>query len=63
MKLCPCGSGELRRELRDAAGIFCQFVCDRCEAEKRSVFNPRIFAKGTAYAATGDEEDLAGDDD
>lgn len=31
MKLCPCGSGEPRRELVDARGIFCTFVCDKCE--------------------------------
>lgn len=57
-KPCPCSSGEPRRELRDAAGIFCQFVCERCEEAKRGFFNPRIFDRGTAYAATGDEEDL-----
>ena len=58
MKLCPCGSGEPRRELKDAAGIFCTFVCDKCEAEKRDRFNPDIFDGGTAYAMTGDELDI-----
>ena len=33
-----------RRELKDARGIFCGFVCDKCEAEKRSHFRPEIFA-------------------
>ena len=42
-KPCSCGSGQERRELIDAAGLFCTFVCDRCEQEKRSKFNPRIF--------------------
>ena len=40
MKLCHCGSGEPRRELKDARGIFCTFVCDKCEEEKRSHFRP-----------------------
>ena len=38
-----CGSGEPRRELKDARGIFCTFVCDKCEEEKRSHFRPDIF--------------------
>lgn len=42
--LCNCGSGLYRRELRDARGIFCTFVCDKCEREKRDRFDPAIFA-------------------
>ena len=42
-KPCRCGSGEPRRELRDAMNIFCAFVCDACEAAKRAEFNPSIF--------------------
>ena len=42
-KPCRCGSSEPRRELRDAQNIFCAFVCDACEAEKRAEFDPRIF--------------------
>jgi hypothetical protein len=38
MKTCPCGSGLPRRELKDARGIFCTFVCDKCEAEKKRGF-------------------------
>jgi hypothetical protein len=57
-KLCPCGSGEPRRELSDAAGFFCAFVCDQCEAHKRDEFNPRIFDRGSRYAITGDEQDI-----
>lgn len=41
---CGCGSRQPRRELVDARGIFCTFVCDRCEARKRREFNPEIFA-------------------
>jgi hypothetical protein len=43
IKLCPCGSGHLRRDLTDRNGIFCTFVCDRCETAKRASFNPAIF--------------------
>jgi hypothetical protein len=57
-KLCPCGSGLPRRELVDAAGIFCTFVCDKCEVEKRKHFNPSIFDTTSRYAVTGEEEDL-----
>ena len=40
---CLCGSGEPRRELRDAHSIFCGFVCDDCEDRKRAAFDPCIF--------------------
>ncbi len=43
MKLCPCGSGQPREELRDARGIFCTFICDRCEAEKRARYRADVF--------------------
>jgi hypothetical protein len=43
MKLCPCGSGHARRDLVDRQGIFCTFVCDKCERQKRNSFNPAIF--------------------
>lgn len=58
MKLCPCGSGNERYELRDAAGIFCTFVCESCEAEKRKRYNPSIFEERSTYAMTGEEEDI-----
>lgn len=57
-KLCPCGSGEPRRELSDAAGFFCTFVCDQCEAHRRDEFDPRIFDRDSRYAVTGDEMDI-----
>lgn len=41
--LCRCGSGQPRRELRDAHNIFCAFVCDHCEKRNRAEFDPRIF--------------------
>ena len=42
-KLCPCGSGDHRRDLVDQQGIFCAFVCDACEAETKAEFRPDIF--------------------
>jgi hypothetical protein len=41
---CFCGSGQQRRELKDARGIFCTFVCDKCEARRRTEFRPDIFS-------------------
>lgn len=58
MSQCRCGSGEERYALEDAAGIFCRYVCSKCEAEVRKKYNPRIFQEGTAYAASGEEEDI-----
>lgn len=49
-KTCTCGSGEPRRELIDARGIFCAFVCDDCAREKRARYRPEIFSDG-AYEA------------
>ncbi len=60
-KSCRCGSGHIRHELRDAAGIFCAFVCDRCEPEVRKRYKRSIFEVGTPYALTGDERDIDGD--
>lgn len=57
-KLCRCGSGLVRRELVDAAGIFCDFVCDRCEQRIRSHYNPNIFKPDSPYAITGEEADI-----
>lgn len=56
MKTCPCGSGQPREELRDARGIFCTFICDNCEAEKRSRFRAEIFSD-PAYDADEPIED------
>lgn len=50
MKLCPCGSGLPRRELVDARGIFCGFVCDKCERAKRKKFRPDIFTDSNYWA-------------
>lgn len=60
MKPCNCGSGLDRRDLLDAAGIFCCFVCDKCEPAQRRKYRAAIFEPGTRYAQTGDEEDIGG---
>ena len=39
-KSCTCGSDEPRRELVDARNIFCCFVCDDCEGDKRRRYRP-----------------------
>ena len=57
MKCCPCGSGELRRELLDARGLFCTFICDQCEAEKRAEFRADIFTDPNYWHDEPIEED------
>lgn len=57
-KPCRCGSGLDRHELHDAAGIFCAFVCEKCEPAKRATFKAAIFDYSGPYAATGDEQDI-----
>jgi hypothetical protein len=46
-RTCPCGSGEPCWELNDARGIFCSYVCDKCEDEKRREYRPEIFTDGS----------------
>ena len=50
---CVCGSGQGRWPLYDARGIFCTYVCDKCEAEKRARYRVDVF-EDSAYWA--DEE-------
>lgn len=33
---CTCGSGLGRYELVDARGIFCTYVCEKCERGRRA---------------------------
>jgi hypothetical protein len=42
-KTCMCGSGLPRYDLVDAAGVFCGYVCEKCEKKKMSEYDPRIF--------------------
>jgi hypothetical protein len=53
-KPCPCGSEKPRFELRDALGIFCTFICDDCEDEKRARFRPEIFSDPNWWQDTGE---------
>ena len=57
VRTCHCGSGEPRRELRNAVNIFCAFVCDACDAEKRAAFDPCIFTANPYPADEPIEED------
>ena len=41
--LCRCGSGHDRRPLYDARGIFCTYVCSKCELVERKRYRPEIF--------------------
>jgi hypothetical protein len=43
---CICGSGKERYELVDARGIFCGYVCEDCEKEKKARYRPEIFEDG-----------------
>lgn len=60
-RACSCGSGLPRYALTDAAGIFCAYVCEDCEDDRRRGFNPAIFSGRGAYASTGDEADIGSD--
>ena len=59
IRKCRCGSGLPRFEIVDAAGIFCAFACDTCEAEKKAKFDPRIFT--THYDADKRDVEFEGD--
>lgn len=57
MKPCNCGSGLERRELRDARGIFCTFICDSCEERKREEFRSDIFEDSNYWTDEPVEEE------
>jgi len=42
-RACNCGSGKPRRALYDARGIFCAYVCNTCEADKRATYRDDVF--------------------
>lgn len=54
---CSCGSGLLRYALNDARGIFCAYVCERCEMRKRARYRPEIFTNPSYVADEQIEED------
>jgi hypothetical protein len=41
---CDCGSGLPRYDLNDTRGIFCGYVCAKCEKAKAAQFRPEIFS-------------------
>lgn len=57
MKPCNCGSGLMRHELTDARGIFCAYVCAKCEARRRAQFRPDIFSDSNYWTDEPIEED------
>ena len=52
---CRCGSGLERYELVDAQGIFCSFVCEKCEKKVKSKYRPCIF---TGYTQADVDEPI-----
>ena len=40
---CRCGSGEQKYALNDCQGIFCTYVCSKCEEENKKKYNPWVF--------------------
>ena len=54
---CACGSNKERFPLHDARGIFCAYVCDDCEKEKKSQYRPEIFTDGNYWADEPIEEE------
>ena len=41
---CSCGSGRERYPLKDARGIFCAYVCEKCETKVRKRYRRAIFS-------------------
>lgn len=61
--ICDRGT---RWELRDARGIFCCFVCDKCEKQKREKYRVEIFTDPNYETSEAVEEEMdedEGDDD
>ena len=50
MAECHCGSGLERYALEDARGIFCTYVCEKCEGEKQRTYRPEIFTNPQYWA-------------
>jgi hypothetical protein len=54
---CNCGSGRERYELADARGIFCAYVCSKCEETVKSKYRPEIFTDSQYECDEQIEED------
>lgn len=56
-RTCNCGSGKIKRDLRDARGIFCAYVCDDCEGKRRGQYHDEIFDNPSYEADEPIDED------
>lgn len=54
---CPCGSGQGAYILRDARGIGCGYVCEKCEEKKKAKYRPEIFTNSNYWHDEPIEED------
>jgi len=54
---CRCGSGQERRPLSDARGIFVCYVCDACEEKVKARYRPDIFEDPGYWTDEPVEED------
>ena len=52
---CPCGSGELKEALHDARGIFCCYVCPKCEQTQRAKYRTDVL-ENSDYVANEEIE-------
>jgi hypothetical protein len=59
---CFCGSGQFKYALTDSRGIFCTYVCEACEDEKRAKYNPAIFGSASQYDEATQGEQIEGDE-
>ena len=57
--LCNCGSGQQKRPVYDARGIFVTYACDECEVRKLSSYRREIFTNGGYWA----HEDIEPEED
>lgn len=42
LKDCPCGSGEMSRDMYDARGLYLARVCGVCIEQRMSAFRPEV---------------------
>lgn len=42
LRMCSCGSGEVKYQQFDARGIFLTYVCNACRDEKLSHYRPDV---------------------
>lgn len=47
VKACPCGSGEMSRDVYDARGVYLARVCGYCIEERMQCFRPEVLTDGS----------------